>query len=154
MPSPSIKTIVLSSLVALPMLAAIPVAAQAQAAVTTTANGGLEQSHGQWRSSKLVGASVYNDGGNSIGTVNEMLLGSDGQVSNVVLSVGGFIGIGTKYVEVPFSKLKFEPSKSNPASNATPANSVSAGAANGHDYSLVLPGVTKESLTSMTAFSY
>ena len=68
-------------------------------------------SHNAWRSTKLDGATIYNDQGNNIGTIDDMLLDSQGKVSNVVLSVGGFLGMGSRYVEVPFSKLKFEPSK-------------------------------------------
>lgn len=48
--------------------------------------------------------------------------------------MGGFLGGNSKYVEVPFSKLKFEPSEGNPANGGTtPATS-----ANDHDYSIVL----------------
>ena len=112
----------------------------------TNANGSLQMSHDSWRSTKLDGATVYNDQGNNIGTVNDMLLDSQGNVSNVVLSVGGFLGMGTRYVEVPFSKLKFEPSKGN---NATAGTAVKNG-----DYSIVLPGVTKDALGKMTAFTY
>ena len=121
----------------------------APAASATQANGSLQMSHNDWRSSKLDGATVYNEQGTSIGTIDDMLLNSEGKVSNVILSVGGFLGMGSKYVEVPFSKLKFEPSKGNPASNASTTTS-----ANNHDYSIVLPSVTKASLTAMTAFSY
>lgn len=87
-----------------------------------------------------------------------MLLDSTGKISNVILSVGGFLGVNSKYVEVPFSKLKFEPSKGNPAAatTATGATTGTAPAANAndHDYSIVLPGVTKDSLKAMTAFNY
>jgi sporulation protein YlmC with PRC-barrel domain len=110
------------------------------------ANGSLQMSHDAWRSTKLDGATVYNEQGNDIGTINDMLLDSQGKVSNVVLSVGGYLGIDSRYVEVPFSNLKFEPSKGNGAA---------AGAAmSNHDYSVVLPGVTKEALSKMTAFTY
>ena len=118
-------------------------------AVTTPAakaNGALQMSHDAWRSTKLDGAAVYNDQGTSIGTIDDMLLDSQGKVSNVVLSVGGFLGMGSRYVEVPFSKLKFEPSKGN---TATAGSAVA-----NHDYSIVLPEVTKDALGKMTAFTY
>jgi sporulation protein YlmC with PRC-barrel domain len=121
----------------------------APAANAVKASGSLQMSHNDWRSTKLDGANVYNDQGTSIGTIDDMLLDSAGKVSNVVLSVGGFLGMGSKYVEVQFSKLKFEPSKGNPASNASTTTT-----ANNHDYSIVLPGVTKDSLQAMTAFTY
>ena len=122
----------------------------APSATAARATGSLQQSHDAWRSTKLDGATVYNEQGTSVGTIDDMLLDSSGKVSNVVLSVGGFLGVDSKYVEVPFSKLKFEPSKGNPAVGAaTPAVN-----ANSHEYSIVLPGVTKDSLKAMTAFSY
>ena len=172
-------------------------------------SGGLMKTHDDWRASGLVGATVYNDQGNSIGTVNDLLVSSDGSVQNVVISVGGFLGIGSKLVELPFKNIKFAPSVSNPASGSkeatqanapstatsatAPANSAAgttgiAAAGNGagaapasglaaptstgpggtpgataqgagtmpasHEYSLVLPGATKASLTSDPAFSY
>jgi sporulation protein YlmC with PRC-barrel domain len=166
-------------------------------------NGTLTKTHDNWRASELVGATVYNDQGDSIGTVNDLLIASDGAVANAILSVGGFLGIGTKLVEVPFKNLRLVPSQSNPESGskvatqsataatsapgttpmnaagtsgtagapATPpgATSSSAGAAGSspaagqpapamamqnHDYSLILPGATKDSLTSDLSFKF
>lgn len=146
---------ILAAMLALPLVAAGASVALAQSGSANQANGSLEQSHGQWRASKLDGATVYNEQGANIGTINDMMLGSDGKVSNVVLSIGGFLGLSEKYVEVPFSKLKFEPSKSNSASGSSSGDqSVAAGNANGHDYSVVLPDMTKDALTKMTAFTY
>ncbi len=113
-------------------------------------DGSLQQSHNEWRATKLDGATVYNNQGTRVGTVDDLLLDSTGKVSDVVLSVGGFLGVNSKYVEVPFSKLSFEPSKGNPAGNATATSS----SANNHDYSIVLPGATKDSLKDMAAFTY
>ena len=113
--------------------------------------GTLHKVHGQWRASSLVGATVYNSSGEEVGTVENLLIRSEGAVSGVVISVGGFLGVGSKYVEVPFSNLKFEPSTGNGAA-------ATGGSANGTaqrtDYSLVLPGSTKASLTKMPAFKY
>jgi hypothetical protein len=72
------------------------VAALAQ---TNAQNGTLQKSPDEWRSSKLVGSSVYNDQGTSIGTVDDMLIGSDGKISNAVVSVGAFLGMGSKLVD-------------------------------------------------------
>ena len=80
--------------------------------------GSLVKTHGKWRSSEIVGATVYNSDGKSIGTINDLLLSSDGTVSNAIISVGGFLGIGQKLVEVPFNQIKFVPSASNPASGS------------------------------------
>ncbi len=86
------------------------VTANAASNGTMTANGSLEQNHGDWRSSKLVGATVHNSQGDNIGSIDNMLLGSNGKVLNITIPVGGFLGVGSKTFEVPFSKLKFEPS--------------------------------------------
>jgi len=85
-------------------------------------SGSLEMSHGKWRSSELVGATVYNDEGKSIGTISDLLIGSDGQVSQAILSVGGFLGIGSKLVAEPFSKLKFVPSDNGGTKGAQTAD--------------------------------
>jgi len=58
------------------------------------------------RTSKIVGAEVYNDANENIGSVEDIVLKADGSMDEVVLSVGGFIGIGDKYVAVPYSDLK------------------------------------------------
>lgn len=75
-------------------------------------NGSLEEYHGLLRASELNGANVYNDQGTAIGMVNDMLVSDDGKVQNVVISVGGFLGIGTHYVSVPFSEVQVQPSRS------------------------------------------
>lgn len=80
--------------------------------------GSLVKSDGGWRSSELVGATVYDSNGSRIGTIDDLLVSSDGTVSNAVLSVGGFLGIGNKLVEVPFKKLPFVLSKSNLATGS------------------------------------
>jgi len=58
-----------------------------------------------WRSSKLVGASVYGPDNASIGEVNDVLIGNDGKVRAVVIGVGGFLGVGEKNVAVPLDAL-------------------------------------------------
>ena len=58
------------------------------------------------RTSKLVGSKVYNNANENIGSVEDIILKPDGSMDEVVLSVGGFLGMGDKYVAVPFSDLK------------------------------------------------
>lgn len=59
-----------------------------------------------WRSSKLVGTTVYNSANEKIGEIEELIIGSTGSVSSAVIGVGGFLGIGEKNVAVPFNTLK------------------------------------------------
>jgi ribosomal 30S subunit maturation factor RimM len=60
---------------------------------------------GDWRASKLIGASVVGPDDKSIGDINELLIAEDGGVEAVVVGVGGFLGIGEKNVAIPFDSL-------------------------------------------------
>ncbi len=94
---------------------------------------------GNWRASKLVGLSVYNDNNESLGSINDLLMDKDGNIKGVVLGVGGFLGVGEHLVAVPFDKVKFvnEPvaytgAAGGPNANAPgtrPAPSTTTGAA-------------------------
>jgi sporulation protein YlmC with PRC-barrel domain len=85
----------------------------------------------QVRASKVIGASVYNDQDQSIGSVDDVLMtDSDHKVGTAVISVGGFLGIGSKLVSVPFDQLKIENDR------------------------IVMPGATKASLEGMPDYSY
>jgi sporulation protein YlmC with PRC-barrel domain len=64
------------------------------------------QTQDEFRTSKLVGSKVYNNANENIGSIEDIILKADGAMDEVVLSVGGFLGIGDKYVAVPFSDLK------------------------------------------------
>src|SRR3981189_1970509 len=60
---------------------------------------------GNWRASKLVGLSVYNDNNESLGSINDLLMDKDGNIKGVVLGVGGFLGAGEHLVAVPFDQI-------------------------------------------------
>jgi sporulation protein YlmC with PRC-barrel domain len=76
---------------------------------------------GEWRASKLVGVNVYNDANEKIGDINDVILDKSGKVENVVLGVGGFLGMGEHYVAIAYDKLKWsnEPPRSTTASTTT-----------------------------------
>src|SRR3954468_6275172 len=74
-------------------------------AATTAADSSSYQ--GNWRTSKVVGLSVYNDKNESLGSINDMLMDKSGNIKAVVLGVGGFLGVGEHLVAVPFDKIKF-----------------------------------------------
>jgi sporulation protein YlmC with PRC-barrel domain len=93
-----------------------------------TDNGGM-------RASKIVGSSVYNDHDEKIGSVDDLVIGSD-KTLNAIISVGGFLGLGSKMVEVPFVKLQFGNTKGS------------------SDNRVVMPGVTKDSLNGMPDYHY
>ena len=77
------------------------------AAAATTASASDVSYQGTWRASKLAGLSVYNDQNENIGTINDLLMDKSGNIKGAVISVGGFLGMGSRYVAVSYDKLKF-----------------------------------------------
>jgi sporulation protein YlmC with PRC-barrel domain len=57
-------------------------------------------------SSKLVGLTVTNGAGDSIGQIADLVLDEKQQVKAWIVGVGGFLGIGAKYVAIDPSALK------------------------------------------------
>jgi len=83
-----------------------------------------------YRASKVIGNSVLNDAHETIGKIDELLVTRDGKEPYVVLSIGGFLGMGTHMVVVRYDSLKFD------------------------DNEIVLPGGTKDGLKMLPAFQY
>jgi PRC-barrel domain len=83
-----------------------------------------------YRASKVVGSSVVNDANETIGKIDDLLVTRDGKEPYVVLSVGGFLGMGTRMVVIRYDSLKFADNK------------------------IVLPGGTKDGLKMLPAFQY
>ena len=54
---------------------------------------------------KLTGANVHDASDASIAEVSDLVLTADGQVTDVVLDVGGFLGIGARTVAIPMDRL-------------------------------------------------
>ena len=55
----------------------------------------------------LIGTKVRNANKESIGKIDEIYLDKDAKVTVVVISVGGFLGVGSKDVGVKWSDLTF-----------------------------------------------
>ena len=47
-----------------------------------------------YRASKVLGSAVVNEPGDTVGKIDEIIVGPDGKAPFVVLSVGGFLGVG------------------------------------------------------------
>lgn len=126
---------------------------------------------GTWRTSKLVGLSVYNDSNQSLGSINDLLTDKSGDIKAVVIGVGGFLGVGEHLVAVPIDKVKFvnEPvvytgASSTPATGgARPSSTTTTGAATSApaaakknpwypDHAVF--SATKDQLKSMPEFKY
>jgi hypothetical protein len=82
-----------------------------------------------YRTSKVVGSTVVNESNETVGTIDDLIVTPSEKVPFAVLSVGGFLGMGTKYVVVPYSALEVR------------------------DKRMVLVGATKETLKNLPEFS-
>jgi sporulation protein YlmC with PRC-barrel domain len=49
-------------------------------------------------SSKIVGANIYNNQNDSVGEIEDLVIDNGKTITGVVVSVGGFLGLGESYV--------------------------------------------------------
>ena len=83
-----------------------------------------------YRASKVVGSAVVNEANDTVGTIDDLIVTPTDDVPYAVLSVGGFLGMGSRYVVVPFNSVQVKGKQ------------------------MVLPGATKDSLMALPAFKY
>src|ERR1700749_4010151 len=74
------------------------------------ANDIVMTDHGM-RTSKLIGATVYNDQRQGIGWVIDVLVQGASAEPTVILSVGDFVGGGAKLVALPLSHVNLDGAK-------------------------------------------
>jgi sporulation protein YlmC with PRC-barrel domain len=118
--------------------------------------------HGDWRVSKIVGLSVYNDNNESVGSINDLLTDTKGNIKAVVLGVGGFLGVGEHLVAVPFDKIKFvnEPvaytgtAGASGSKTTTGSTSTTSSKSNPWYPDHALFNATKDELKAMPEFKY
>lgn len=98
--------------------------------ITRVDSAGLVSAH---RASKVIGETVRNDAGDSIGKIDDLLVRTEGsnRVLFAVVSVGGFLGLGNKLVAVPYTSLQ-----TNAKGEFT------------------LPGASKDALQNLPEFKY
>lgn len=84
-----------------------------------------------YRASEVIGSSVRNDAGETIGKIDDLLVTRDGKEPYVVLSVGGFLGMGNRLVVIRYDNLMFSA-----------------------DNNIVLPGGSKDGLKTLPKFEY
>ena len=118
---------------------------------------------GNWRASKVVGLSVYNDKNESVGSINDLLTDKNGKIVAVVIGVGGFLGVGEQLVAIPFEKVKFvnepvaytgaanPPATTTTTTSTTPATAVKA---NPWYPDHAVFNATKDELKAMPEFKY
>jgi sporulation protein YlmC with PRC-barrel domain len=105
--------------------------ASAQTATSKTTDTAVSaHKEGEWRASKLVGVDVYNEANEKIGDINEVILDKSGKAANVILGVGGFLGMGEHYVAVAYDKLKWVNEPVRTSTTAAPADKPTVGANN------------------------
>lgn len=68
-----------------------------------------EQQAGEVAIVRLAGTRVFNKASEVIGTIGDVVVGPDGQAKAVVINVGGFLGVGSKHVAVPYNALRIGP---------------------------------------------
>jgi len=84
-----------------------------------------------YRTSKIIGSKVVNDANEAIGKVDDLIVNPDDNKSAyVILSVGGWLGMGTHLIALPYDNLRITSAK------------------------IVLPGATKEGLKTLPEFKY
>ncbi len=83
-----------------------------------------------YRTSKVVGSSVVNEANETVGTIDDLIVTPNDRVPFAVLSVGGFLGMGTRYVVVPYNSLEVKGTQ------------------------MLLRGATKDGLKSLPDFKY
>ena len=79
---------------------------------------------------QVIGRTVYNDKGEAVGIVDDVIVAPDKSLSYAIIGAGGYLGIGKHDVAVPVSQFKRNTGK------------------------LVLAGATKDALKTMPAFDY
>jgi sporulation protein YlmC with PRC-barrel domain len=83
------------------------------------------------RASKVIGTGVVNDKNEKIGTLDDIIL--DGpKAAYAVLQVGGFLGIGSRLVAIPYESLKVTEDGRR----------------------IELPGATKDELNKLTEYKH
>jgi sporulation protein YlmC with PRC-barrel domain len=75
-------------------------------ATTATESTGDFNVAGDLSANALIGAKIHNENKDTVGSVQDLYLDSQGATKTVVVSVGGFLGVGAKDVAIKWSDLK------------------------------------------------
>ena len=125
------KTItVVSAALASMVLLSGPAAAQGATQTVEVAKVDVQKLSAGYRASKVIGSSVLNDANEAIGKIDDLLVSTDGKAPYAVLSIGGFLGMDSHLIVVPYDSLNLIDNK------------------------IVLPGGAKDSLKMLPEFKY
>ena len=79
---------------------------------------------------QVLGKTIYNDNGDAIGKVEDVIVAPDKAVSYAIIGAGGFLGMGRNDVAIPVTQIKQT------------------------DGRFIIAGATKEALKAMPPFEY
>jgi len=54
----------------------------------------------------IIGKSVFNENDEKVGDIDDVVIASDGRTMYLLVGAGGFLGMGTKHVAVPFDRFE------------------------------------------------
>jgi len=114
------------------MAIAVPTLAKAQGVPQTITAVEVKVVATGYRTSQIVGSTVMNDAKESIGKIDDLIIAQDKHIVFAVVSVGGFLGAGSKLVAIQYDQLCPHPDNQG----------------------FVLTGATKDSLKALPEFSY
>jgi sporulation protein YlmC with PRC-barrel domain len=126
------RTIVLVVFTSLVIAAgAVDAVAQTAGSMISVSTIELRELATGWSAKKqILGKGVYNDAGDKVGDINDLIVTPDKAVSYAIVGVGGFLGVGEHEIAVPVGQLKQQEGK------------------------IVLPGATKDALKAAPKFEY
>lgn len=107
--------------------------AATRAPMKSTAPANMPAASQQYPADKLVGHSVKNHAGDTIGDINSIILDPNGKAAAVIVGVGGFLGMGEHTVAIDWRRLQID--------------------RNGDDVT-VMTDLTKADLKAMPAYTY
>ncbi len=79
---------------------------------------------------QVLGKQVFNDAGETVGKIDDIIVAPDKAVSYAIIGAGGFLGVGRHDVAIPVSQLKEDSGK------------------------FILPGGSRDAIKAMPGFEY
>jgi hypothetical protein len=101
------------------MAAGTPSTTTDRSAADTTAGVAVAAPLGKAEAGKLIGQSVETPSGDRIGEVEAVNIGTDGKVTNVIVGVGGFLGVGERDVALSWKDLQITDNGAKVVTNLT-----------------------------------
>jgi hypothetical protein len=130
------KLTLTAALLALPAFTALLAAPVAQAQIAGTTTIGMEITNVEvvtagWSAKRqILGKTVYNQDGEQVGKIDDLIVSPGSTVSTIIIGAGGFVGLNRHQVAIPVAQLAER------------------------DGQFVLPGATKAAIKALPPFDY